>query len=514
MRLSMFEQVLRRRWRMLIALTVVGAVFGAAASLLWPASYESSSQVLIQGASDKDRMASEAQIAMSLVVLDRVAAGLKWGVDGPALRDSVTAAVADGNVIEIKATAGTPDKARELADGVTQRYIAFSTEILTKTTSASIDVLTPRKDSIQKQIADLDRRIGALQQSAGTQQGTQGATTRAELDQLNRDRTEAVNEMTDLDGQIAKAQAQAAVSRENFSIIEPPVTPPARLMPVRLDLVAGGAAIVPLLGLFAQVIARRTDQRLRHCADITAALGAPVLGAVEARSNAVVPPEVNGSSNGHRSGGPLSLLQRLLRNGGSGAGSSITASGDPSLEYLRYRRVLARLPRAADELLKLLVVVAERDEFAARAVGELVKVAAREGRPVAVVTSSPALARAVNACVDADRLGTNLSTVEIRTNVDQAQPVCSSVLSVVTVSVARPTVPDWAGEPAALVVVTSGTRTAWELFAIAEACRDAGHSIAGALVVLPAADDEDTDPEQLRLSTVGALRDRPGRDSE
>ncbi|MGH3975238.1 MAG: Wzz/FepE/Etk N-terminal domain-containing protein, partial [Pseudonocardiaceae bacterium] len=95
-RLSVIGRIVRRRWRLLLALAALGAVVGATASLLWPPVYESSSRVLVQGSPEKARVLSETQIAMSLVVLDRAAAGLNWGVDGSGLRDSVTAAVADG----------------------------------------------------------------------------------------------------------------------------------------------------------------------------------------------------------------------------------------------------------------------------------------------------------------------------------------------------------------------------------------------------------------------------------
>lgn len=516
-RLSVIGQILRRRWRLLLALAALGAVVGATASLLWPPAYESSSRVLLQGDLDKDRVLSEAQIAMSLVVLDRAAAGLNWGIDGPGLRDSVTAAVADGNVIEIKATADSPDRARQLAERVTQQYIAFSTEISTRSASASGEVLAPRKDSLQQQVVDMNRRISELQGSVGLLNAAdaQGAATRAELQQLSSNRTEAVKELNDLNGRIAKAEALAAASRENFSVIEPPVASPTPVTLTRLQLVAGGAALAALLGAFGLVMVRQADRRLRRGSDIAAALGAPVLGTVEAPAEEAVESPTNGSSNGHDAGGWRSLLQRLLRNGASWDVPRITASGDQSLEYLRYRRVLARLRGAPDESVRLLVVVVDDDVLASRAVGRLAIAAALDGRPVSVVTSSPQLAGTVNAFLAASRPGPAPINVDVSTSADQSRSTHAAVLSVVPVSAARPTVPDSLDVSAVLVVVTSGTRSAWELLAIAEACHDAGHPVAGVLMVLPRADEdqaEDADPEQLRRSAaVGPPRDRAGR---
>ncbi|MBV8992639.1 MAG: exopolysaccharide biosynthesis protein [Pseudonocardiales bacterium] len=466
-RLSVIGQILRRRWRLLLALALLGALVGAAASLLWPPSYESSSRVLVQGEPDKARVLSEAQIAMSLVVLDRAAAGLNWGVTGSGLRDSVTAAVADGNVIEIKATADSPERARQLADAVTQQYVAFSTELLTKTASASGEVLLPRKDNLLKQIADMNWRISELQGSVGPvyAANAQGAAARADLQQLDSNRMDAVKELNDLEGRIAKAQALATASRENFSVIEPPVAPPAPAAPIRLEMIAGGAALAAALSVFALLAVRQADRRLRRGSDIAAALGAPVVGAVEAPVGAVVESATNGSSNGHDA--DRQRPRAVLGNGASRDAAGITSGADQSLEYLRYRRVLARLRGAADELVRTLVVIVDDDVLAPLAAG---------------------------------RLATEVAGDE------------ATVLSVVAVSAARPIIPDSHDVTGVLIVVTSGTRTAWELLAVAEACHDAGYPVAGVLMVLPRVGGE-ADAEQLRLSAaVGPARRHAGRD--
>jgi capsular polysaccharide biosynthesis protein len=500
--LSLIGQIARRRWRLLLALAALGAVLGATASLMWPPAYESSSRVLLQGDPDtlgKDRLLSEAQIAMSLLVLDRATAGLRWGVDGVAVRDSVTAAVADGNVIEIKAKADSPDRARQLAERVTQQYIAFSSEILTKSASASSEVLTPRKDGLLKQIADMNRRISVLQGSVGAA-NAQGTAAEAELQQLTNNRTDAVKELNDLDGQIAKAQAQTAATRNNYSVIEPPVAPLASLPPTRLELVAGGSALAAALGVLVLVAVRQSDRRLRRGSDIAAALGAPVLGTVEAPADVAVASLTNGSLNG-RDAGDRRALQRLLRNAAPRDVAQITESTDQSLEYLRYRRVLARLRGAPQESVRLLIVVVDDDVLAFRAVGRLAIAAAVDGRPVSVVTSSPQLAETVKDFLAASRPDPAPINVEVSTSTDHARSAPAAVLSVVPVSAARPTVPDSVDVSGVLVVVTSGTRTAWELLAIAEACQDAGHPVAGVLMVLPMVDeDEDAEPQQFRLS--------------
>lgn len=477
-RVAVIMRILRQRWRVLLTLAVVGAVLGAAATVVWPPTYASSSRVLIGGDPDNSQVLSEAQIAMSLVVLDRAAASLNLGVVGSDLQTSVTAApaVAEGDVIEITATADSPDRARRLADAVTQEYIAFSTEISTKSASASSDVLIPRRDTLQKQVADTNRLIAGLRGSAeANAANAQGAAARAELDRLSSNQAQAVKELDELDANIAQAQAQAAVRRMRFSIIEPPVAPltPVALYPILR--VAGGAALAAVVGIFVLVAIQRADRRLRRGSDIAAALGAPLLGTVEAPAEGDIEPPANTLDNGHNAG---RQVRRRVRHARWDA-QSTTASRDQTLEHLRYRRVLARLRRAPDEPDTLLVVLADGDELAARAV-----------RQLAILADGA--------------------------SADPPRSMPPTVLNVVSVCAARPTIPEPHGGSKVLVVVTSRTRTAWELLSIAEACQDAGHRVAGVLAVLPtggAGEAEDVRFEQVGHSAaVSAAPGRAGRD--
>jgi hypothetical protein len=70
-------------------------------------------------------------------------------------------------------------------------------------------------------------------------------------------------------------------------------------------------------------------------------------------------------------------------------------------------------------------------------------------------------------------------------------------LTVWEVDPARPTVPDEL-VPGVVAVVTTGTRTGWELVGVAEACADAGHEVLGVVVThrtKPAAAEEEAEPE-------------------
>lgn len=211
LRLATIGRVLRRRWRLLVALAGIGAVVGVVMALLTGPVYESTSKLLLQGPRKEDEVLTQAQLAMSLVVLDRTVAGLGWDTTGANLRGSVSAEVTSGNVIEIRARAQSPTDAHELARRVTEEYITFSTEIVTNAANATVDVSRKRKASVEQRVQAFNLRISALQgQFAVLNPGDpQGAEERAELEQL---RTDHHDELTQVRREAA--EERAALRRE------------------------------------------------------------------------------------------------------------------------------------------------------------------------------------------------------------------------------------------------------------------------------------------------------------
>ncbi|MGH3809698.1 MAG: hypothetical protein ACRDRU_24365 [Pseudonocardiaceae bacterium] len=445
LRLSAIGQILRRRARLLLVLAAFGAVVGAAAALVWPPSYESHTEVLLQGPHEKTEVVTEAQIAMSLAVLDRTAAGLGWGVAGADL--SVTAEVTKGNVIGITATAPNPNRARELAQRVTEEYITFSTELTTKAANATKDVLRTRQATVEQHVKDLNQRITQLQGSFALldPQNPKGADARAELERLRTERPDAFAELDSIDKRIGDADVQASAGRAGLRVIEPAGTPSAARPPTTVQLVLGAAVLAVVLGILTQLIIRLADQRLRRRSDIAAAAGAPILGTVPAPAGATLGPVPNGSHRRHHEAARGARIGWLVR----GTDPRPPGVHDQALEDLRYQRVLAQLKKRTAGSVRLLVVVLGGDGLASRAVARLAIAATTEG----------------------------------------------SILDVVTVSAARPTLPNCPDSSAALLVVTSGTATGGQLLAVAEACQDAGCPAAGVLLVIRSADEEDQEPE-------------------
>ncbi len=418
-RLAIVWQVLRSRWRLLIVIAAVGALVGAGASLVFSPGYETKASVLLQGSRGPDELLTEAQVAKSSVVLDRAAAALKWGDAGPDLVDQVTAAVAEGNIIDITAVADSPERAQQLADRVAQEYVTFSTQLMANTADASAQVSQEQQQTLRQQILEANQKISDLHNAAGQGQTIDSVGVRTELESLRTALSQAVSKLDELE--TVSGQAKMVV----MGPAERPTGPAA---PTMTHLVAGGAVVFLLAGLFGHLLAARTDRRLRTEAQITSALGTGVLGGIDVPAEAA-PEQGEARSLGRR-------LRSLVVPDRPWQVTELPAAVDETGLEIRYRRVVSRLrehlPAGPG---RVLVLVADDDREARTAADRLAEYAGET------------------------RLG----------------------LRVEAVPAARPVVPD-DGVAGVLVVVTAGTRTAWELVGITEACTDAGHELLGVVV--------------------------------
>ncbi|MFD3991156.1 polysaccharide biosynthesis protein [Streptomyces sp. NPDC058583] len=424
-RLVTIGRIIRRRGRLLTILAVVGALVGYGTSLLIPPRYTTSASVLLPGAWEERELLTQAEIATSSVVVDRAAAALGWaGVDGIELRDRVSAKAADGNIIKISGTAETPERAQRLSDTVARQFVTFAAQIMGDNTDPEA---AAQPEALRQLVVKTTRRIEELADEAGPGQSVESVQTRTELAKLRTALQEAVDKLD---------KADTTTDRPDMVVMGPAARPAGEAPPTRTQLIVGGALLFVLFAVIGHLAAARVGRRPRTGADITAALGSTLLGAVD------VPGER--AADRPKGGGPRALFRRLLGVDVRWDMPSPGASDDESRQ-IRYRRVCARLRDRLPAPRRLLVVVPDGDEIARRAAGQLVAEAENDSSPD---SSSSGLL----------------------------------VLHVVGVSVSRPMVPDRAGESGALVVVSAGSWTAGELAGIAEACADAGHEVVGTVL--------------------------------
>ena len=350
-RLSVIWQVLRLRWRLLVVITVLGALVGAGASLVFSPGYETSTSVVLQGPRDPDELLTEAQVAQSSVVLDRAAGALKWGVSGGDLASQVSATVADGNIIDISATAGTPERAQQLADRVAQEYVTFSTQLLSTTADASAQVSQEQQQTLRQQIIETNQKISDLHNSAGQGQTIDSVGVRTELEQLRTSLSQAVAKLDDLD--TASGQAKMVV-------MGPAERPFGAASPTMTDLVGGGALLFFLIGLFGHLFAARADKRMREEAEITSALGAHVLGGLDV-------PEV---SSPDRVTGFVPRVRRFFLGDRPWHVAALPPVADEASLRIRYRRVLSRLREQLPSGPGRILVVIAADDPGARVAAE------------------------------------------------------------------------------------------------------------------------------------------------
>ncbi|WP_371749743.1 Wzz/FepE/Etk N-terminal domain-containing protein [Streptomyces sp. NBC_01283] len=415
-RLVTLGRIFRRRWRLLAALAVVGALVGYGASLLFPPSYTTSASVLLPGQWEERELLTQAEIASSSEVVDRAADTLHWsGVNGTDLRDQVSAKAADGNIIKISGTAETPGRAQRLSDEVAQQFVTFAARIAGDNPDSES---ATGPNALRQKVVQTNRRISDLANAADPGQTVESVQARTELEKL---RTALAEAMKKLD------QADPAANKASMVVMGSAARPTGEAPPTRMQLIVAGALLSFLLAVIGHLAATRMNRRLRTEPEITAALGAALIGTVD------VPGE--GLAHGSEGGGPRAWIRRLLGIDTRWDMPTPRASGDEASRRTRFRRVCARLRNQLPAPRRLLVVVPDGDEIARRAADQL----------SAEATNDP-------------------------------------LLRVADVSVDRPMVPDRDTESGVLVVLSAGSRTTGELAGIAGACKDAGHEVVGIVV--------------------------------
>ncbi|WP_199551024.1 Wzz/FepE/Etk N-terminal domain-containing protein [Streptomyces sp. N35] len=367
-RLATIGRVIQRRWRLLTVLAVVGALVGFGVSVVFPPRYTTSASVLLSGQWEERELLTQAEIATSSVVIDKVAA--KLGDSG--LRDRVSAKATEGNIISVSGTADTPQGAQRIADRVAEEYVAFAARLAGDTTDS--DVAT-RPEALKKLVAQTSRRITELAKAADPGKSVESVQGRTELEKLRTALQEAVEKLDEVDPSLNKA---------NMVVMGPATRPAGEAPPTRLQLVVGGALLFLLCTVVGHLAAARMSRRLRGEQEIAAALGATLLGTVD------VPGE-RAAHQPPQGGGPQARIRGFLGLDTRWDTPAPQASGGEGSRQIRYRRVLARL---GDQLPlsrgTLLVIVPNGDDIARRAAVRLAAEAGREPQPrVAEVGGGP-----------------------------------------------------------------------------------------------------------------------------
>ncbi|SHI57526.1 Wzz/FepE/Etk N-terminal domain-containing protein [Streptomyces sp. 3214.6] len=375
-RLVTIGRIIRRRRRLLTLLVALGALVGYGTSLLIPPRYTTSASVLLPGAWEERELLTQTEIATSSVVVDRAAAALHWtGASGSELRDQVSAAAADGNIIKISGTADTPKRAQQLSDQVARQFVAFTAQIAGDNTTPET---AAQPEALRQLVTQTSRRISELADATDPGRTVESVQTRTELAKLRTALQDAVNKLNQA--------ADPAAGKANMVVMGSAARPTGEAPPTRVQLIAGGALLFFLLAVIGHLTAARMSRRPRTEGEIAAALGSALLGTVD----------VPGEQPAHRpqGRGARARIRRLLGADVRWDLPTPQTSGDEAGRQIRYRRVCARIRDRLPAPRRLLVVVPDGDEIAYLAAGQLAAEAGGDPllRVVEVSVSQPMVA--------------------------------------------------------------------------------------------------------------------------
>ncbi len=274
-------EALRARRRWLLAAGAAGLVLGTGWAVLRPAPAVASSEVMFQDdPNDPKRADTEVRIASSRAVLDLVKGGVPaW--EAASLPGALSATKVTHDVIRLTAQAGSPARARELADRYAAGYIDYSGGILRQAATDESGALNRQLDPVNAALAATADKLNRLDSDPLLNAtGPQGEAARLEQASLQKSQDLLAQDISDL--QSKAAAQQVAAGRHDYLTEVNRSAPIAPTLKARLRRVAVPTVLLPALVAVGIVVARRRDMRLYTADEVARAAGAPVSATVAA----------------------------------------------------------------------------------------------------------------------------------------------------------------------------------------------------------------------------------------
>jgi hypothetical protein len=271
----------RRRLRWLSVAAVAGLLFGLAWNAVRPPQAVATSAVMFpQDPNDPKRADTEARIASSRAVVDKVAASLPGSAAGR-LANDLTAAKLTHDVVRLTAQAGSTDGARKLIAAYTAAYIDYSGGLQRQSATDQAASLTRQLAPVNAQLAAVADRLNQIDTDPRVNAtGPLGEAARVEQVDLQKSQERLGQDITDLQDKIAAAQVASGRQDWFTPIDQSTPIPPGRFATARRILAP--TLLAPLLVALGLVLARRRDVRLYEPAQVARAAGAPVPATVPA----------------------------------------------------------------------------------------------------------------------------------------------------------------------------------------------------------------------------------------
>jgi hypothetical protein len=279
---------LRRRWRPLAIMGVVGAVLGVLYVTVVPAPLASSTLLLFPGTAaapgegDQDETATQVHIVRSNEVLKRAGKSVKPALSAGEVKQRIKVDAKTSKLIEIRAFSRSAEQAQALSQAVAEAYLTRLQEDTHSLTELPADVRS-RENDLKKQLKDVRTQINATKERLQGEDPTSSAGIRDGqlLTQLTVQQTDVLVRLDKVQGTAGETPSGAS---ETPDIIQPaaPATGPNPLRRLLTWAFAGALLAVSGTGLVL-VVRRLRDPRVRARDDLADAVGSSLLAVVRSR---------------------------------------------------------------------------------------------------------------------------------------------------------------------------------------------------------------------------------------
>jgi capsular polysaccharide biosynthesis protein len=279
---------LRRRWRPLVTMGVVGAVLGVLYVTLVPAPLASSTLLLFPGTSQdettpgEDETATQVHIVRSIPVLERAGKSVKPALSTGEVKQRIKVDARTSKLIEIRAFSRNAEQAQALSQAVAEAYLKTLQGDAQSLNALPADVRS-REDTLRNQLKTAQTDIGDTKERLQGEDPTSsdGLRDRRLLTQLRAQQRDVLLQLDKLKGAANETPSGAS---ELPDIIQPaaPATGPS--LPGRLLTWTVAGALLTVAGTALVLLIRRLrDPRVRARDDLADAVGSSLLAVVRSR---------------------------------------------------------------------------------------------------------------------------------------------------------------------------------------------------------------------------------------
>ncbi|MEA2827769.1 MAG: hypothetical protein QOG43_2208 [Actinomycetota bacterium] len=454
------------------------AAGGLVRALGQPAVYVSRSEILLPplGVDSKGKAlrntTTEVHIVRSTEVLSVAGQDVTPPISAAKLRPHIGVKSVSTDLVEVRASAGSPGRATKLADAVAKQYVAFSNGVTSDQTDATAAALKTRAADLEKQGPDLDAQINSNVAQLATMDPKSPEALRlsALIDGLRASSVDVARQLLSINAQISDARLTTALGRNGTRVLESATKPgsPASPRPVRDALAAAFLGL--LAGAILALALDGRDRRLRTRDQIAEAAAAPVLASLE-----------------------------IPRRTGVSDYAALLGDWEPEVRHgLALRQMLAAVGTAGGDPVSNVVVVTLAGDSAGPPVAcQLAAFSAMMGDTTTLVVA------AQHASTDQLRTAfTNINSggTPARPNlyltdgpVRDANGLGPDLTITVMVAEGRDVeVPQWTEPTSVLLAVSCGFVTADDLASVAVSFLDAGYPLLGVVVANPDPSDSST----------------------